>query len=264
MPTVQVESLRIYFDEHGEGHPLLLITGLGSSRFGWWKQIEPLSSKFRVINTDNRDAGESDRAAAPYTIADMAKDAAGLIQSLNCRPVHVMGWSMGGFIALELVLNFPGLVDKLILAATSAGGLAFVPPSPEMGALVLPRPSENIEKRVRRIYPLIAAPGYMRSHPDDLDQIARYAKSNLMTLASYQRQLGAVMNWEGAGFRLNHIAAQTLVVHGEADPLVPYQNGKYLCTHIRGAKLLTYPYVGHLIPIEASERFNRDVMEFLC
>jgi 3-oxoadipate enol-lactonase len=263
VPIVQVGSHRVYYDEHGEGHPLLLIPGLGSSRFSWWKQIEPLSRKYRVINMDNRDAGDSAHAASPYTIAEMADDTAGLIRSLNRGPIHVIGWSMGGFIALELVLRCPGLVEKLILVATSAGGMVHVPPSPEIGTLLLPSANENIEKRVRRIYPLIAAPGYMHSHPEDLDQLVRYAKSNLMTLASYQRQLGAVMKWEGAGFRISQITAPILVVHGEADSLVPYKNGQYLSTHIRGAKLLTYPHVGHLIPIEAPDRFNKDVASFL-
>ncbi len=132
-----------------------------------------------------------------------------------------------------------------------------------MGTLLMPTRHENIERRVRRIFPLMAAPRYTQSHPEDLNQIVRYAKTNLMTLAAYQRQLGAVMTWEGVSERLNQISAPTLVVHGEADPLVPYQNGQYLSTHIRGAKLLTYPYVGHLLPIEASERLDFDVMEFL-
>ena len=263
MPTTQVRSHHVYYDEHGAGHPLLLIPGLGNSRFSWWKQIEPLSSKYRVINMDNRDAGDSDRATGPYTIKEMADDAAGLIRSLNCGPVHVIGWSMGGFIALELILCHPDLAEKLILVATSAGGLTHIPPSPEMGALLTPGDNENVEKRVRRIYPLIAAPGYMQFHPEDLNQIVHYAKANHMTLPSYQRQFGAVMTWGGVGERLNQITAPTLVVHGDADFLVPYQNGQYLSAHIGGAKLLTYPHVGHLLPIEAPERFNEDVMEFL-
>jgi len=263
MPSVRVGSHRVYYEEHGAGHPLLLIPGLGNSRFNWWKQIEPLSGKYRVINMDNRDAGDSARSMGPYSIMEMADDAAGLIQGLNCGPMHVIGWSMGGFIALELTLKHSSLVEKLILVATSAGGATHVPPSPEIGALLTPTENENIEKRVRRIYPLITAPGYMQSHPQDLDLVVQYAKANLMTLACYQRQFSAVMTWGGVSKRLNQIIVPTLVVHGDTDPLVPYQNGQYLSSHIRGAKLLIYPYVGHLIPIEAPEPFNRDVMDFL-
>jgi pimeloyl-ACP methyl ester carboxylesterase len=71
------------------------------------------------------------------------------------------------------------------------------------------------------------------------------------------------MTWPGVVDRIYRISLPTLVAHGAADPLVPYGNGLYLSTMIRGAKLLTYSNVGHLLPIEASERFNQDLMEFL-
>lgn len=264
MPTVQVGSHRVYFDEYGAGHPLLLIPGLSNSRLIWWKQFEPLSQKYRVLNMDNRDAGDSALGTGPYTLADMADDAAGLIQSLDLDSTYVMGWSMGGFIALELTLRHPGLVKKLILVSTSAGGPTHVPPTPEIATLLMPVENEDIEQRIRRIYPSLAAPGYMQSHPADLDQVVRNATAKPMRLESYQRQLGAVMAWDGVGNRLNQIKVPSLIVHGDADPLIPYGNGQHLSTHIQGAKFLTYPRVGHLPPIEAAERFNRDVMDFLA
>ncbi|MGA2939865.1 MAG: alpha/beta hydrolase [Syntrophobacteraceae bacterium] len=263
MPIIQVGLHTIYYDDYGAGHPLLLIPGLGTSRFIWWKQIEIISRKYRLINMDNRDAGDSAPGTGPYTIADMADDAAGLIRNLKCGPTYVIGWSMGGFIAMELSLRHPRLVDKLILVATSAGGSAYIPPAQEMGALLMPQEKEDLETVIRLVYPCIAAPGYMNSHPEDLDRVVRYAKSKPMPLSSYQRQLSAVMTWPGVADRMHRISLPTLVVHGAADPLVPYGNGLYLSTMIRGAKLLTYTNVGHLLPIEASERFNQDVMKFL-
>ena len=262
MPTVQVGSHRVYYDRHGAGHPLLLIPGLGATRFAWWKQIEPLSKKYEVINMDNRDAGDSALGTGSYTIADMAGDTAGLIQSLN-GPAYVVGCSMGGTIALELALRQPNLVKKLILGATSAGGETHVPPAPEMGASLMSNRKESIEMYVRRTIPLIVAPGYMESHPDDLAQLVYYAKAKPIAFKSYQRQLSAVMTWRGAADRLNQFTIPTLVIHGDADPLVPYANGQYLAGHIKGAKFLTYRNVGHLLPIEAADRFNTDIMEFL-
>jgi len=263
MPTIQAGSQRIYYDENGAGHPLVLIPGLSNSRLTWWKQIEPLSKKYHVISMDNRDAGDSALGTGPYTIPDMAEDAAGLIQSLGLSTTYVVGWSMGGFISLELTLRHPGLVKKLILVSTSAGGPTHVPPTPEILALLMPVEKEDIETNIRRTFPSLAAPGYMQSHPEDLDQLVHNAKAKPMRLESYQRQLGAVITWEGVSPRLNQISVPTLVLHGDADPLVPYGNGQHLSTHIQGAKFLTYTRVGHLPPIEAPERFNRDVMEFL-
>ena len=194
----------------------------------------------------------------------MADDAAGLIRNLKLGPMHVVGWSMGGFISLELTVRYPELVKKLILVSTSAGGSGQAPPSPEIQAGLMPSGHEDIETHVRRIYPLLAAPGYMDRRPEDMDRIVEHEKAKRMSLKSYERQLQAVMSWRGIGSRLNDISVPTLVVHGDADTLVPHGNGQFLTAHIAGARLITYGQVGHLPPIETPERFNRDAMEFLA
>ena len=105
----------------------------------------------------------------------------------------------------------------------------------------------------------------MQANPQDLDKIVEYAKAKPMSLESYQRQLGAVMSHRAGGVRerLGDIHVPTLVIHGAADPLVPYPNGQALAAEIHGAKFLTLPGVGHLPHIEATEEFNRAVSEFL-
>jgi len=265
MPTTQVGTHTVYYDEHGAGHPLLLLSGLGSSRLGWWKQIEPLSQKYRVINMDNRDAGDSALGTRPYSITDLADDAAGVIKNLNLAPTFVMGISMGGFIALHLAVRHPALVEKLILVSTSAGGATHVNPAPEIAATLIRDPKQDLETQIRHTYSLIAGPGYMQENPEDLDKIVEYAMAKPMSLESYQRQLGAVMSHRAGGVRdrLGEIHVPTLVIHGAADPLVPYPNGQALAADIANAQLSTYAGVGHLPPIEAPERFNREVMEFL-
>lgn len=265
MPTTQVGSHTVYYDEYGTGHPVLFMSGLGGTRLGWWKQIEPLAQKYRVINLDNRDAGDSALAAAPYSIAEMADDAAGLIENLNLGRVFIMGISMGGFISLELALRHPARVEKMILVATSAGGTSHVTPAPEIGATLLRKEGEDIETRVRRTSPLIAAPGYCVAHPADLDRAVQHAKAKPMPPEAYQRQLSAAYahTRNGVAERLAQIRVPTLVIHGECDPLIPYANGKFLAANIAGAKFSTYAGVGHLVTIEAAERLNREVGEFL-
>jgi 3-oxoadipate enol-lactonase len=264
MPTTKVGSHTVSYDSFGAGHPLLLLSGLGGTRMGWWKQIEPFSRKFHLINMDNRDAGDSALATRPYTIADMAEDTAGVIRNLNLGHTHIIAISMGGMIALELVIRHPELVDKLVLVSTTAGGPSSVNASPEIAALLV-RTEENLEARIRHTYTAIAGEGYMAAHPLDLDRIVKNLIAKPMSAASYQRQLGACMGhlYKGVADQLTQITAPTLVVHGDTDPLIPYPNGKYLAEHIQGARLSTYPGVGHLVPIEAPERFNREVIEFL-
>ena len=241
---------------------MLLLTGLGASRLGWWKQIEPFSKTHRVIAMDNCDAGDSALGTGPYTIADLADHAAGVIGNLKLGPTHVVGISMGGFIAQELALRHPALVARLILVSTSAGGTSHVRPAPEIGGLLRRVEGEDLAERARRIASMITGPAWQREHPADLDRIVSNGAAKPMSPESYQRQLDAAQRHQTAD-RLAQIRIPTLIIHGDFDPLIPYGNGQYLGAHIEGARLSTYVGVGHLPPIEATERFNREVAEFL-
>lgn len=265
MATIQVGSHTVYYDESGMGHPLILISGLGRSRLSWWKQIEPFAKKFRVINMDNRDAGDSAICTSPYTITDMAADVAGIIKNLNLGRTHIIGISLGGMIAQELVIGYPELVDRLVLVATTAGGPTSVSAKPEIMALLVAKEREDTETRLRRVFPQIMGEGYTARHPEDLDRIVTDSLTKPMSLESYQRQLGAIMSYlrQGTADRLEQITAPTLIIHGDYDPLAPYANGEYLAAHIKGARLSTYPGVGHMVMVESPDRFNREVIEFL-
>jgi 3-oxoadipate enol-lactonase len=261
MPTVCIGSQAIFYDEHGSGRPLVLISGLGGTRLGWRKQIEPLAQQFRLIAFDNRDAGCSGPSDVPYNIANMATDAAGLIQKLALGPSYVAGWSMGGFIAQELAIRYPELVKRLVLVATMAGGPSTVYAEPEVLATLAYDESLDVEEGVRRSYALTTGPGFAQAHPEDVEQAIANARVMRMPPQNYQRQLGAVMRHDTSD-RLARIAAPTLIIHGDADALVPYANGKYLAAQIPSARLSTFESVGHLPPIEAPARFNREIIEF--
>lgn len=266
MATIQVQDHFIYYEIHGQGDPLVLISGLGTSRLFWWKQIEPLSRRYRVIVLDNRGIGDSSRVEAPFTVPDMADDVASLIGGLNLGPSFILGISMGGFIAATLSIRHPGLVRKLILTSTSAGGATHVPAADEILQLLLAGDNLDIEAYTRRVYAAIAGPNYMLTHPQDLDRIVRNNTEKPLLPETYLLQLNAINGYagaEGINDKLERIDVPVMVIHGDHDPLVPYPNGQYLAAHIKGARLLAYPGVGHLPPIEATDRFNTDVVDFL-
>ena len=263
MPTTQVGTHTVYYDEAGAGHPVLLLSGLGASRLGWWKQVEPLSKSYRVIAMDNCDAGDSSLATGPYTIADLADHAAGVIRNLKLGPTHVVGISMGGFIAQELALRHPALVARLVLVSTSAGGASHVRAAPEIAGLLRRVEGEDLSARARRIASMTTGPAWQRDHPEDLDRIVRNGTAKPMSPEAYQRQLSAAQSHATAD-RLAQISLPTLIIHGDFDPLIPYGNGQFLAAHIEGAKLSTYVGVGHLPPIEATPRFTREVAGFLA
>lgn len=262
---VIVDGRKMAYDEVSPPNPrgtILLLTGLAAKRLGWYKQIGVFGKEYRTIALDHRDTGDSDLATAPYTTVDQAEDAAAVLRALGIERAAVVGISMGGFIAQELALRHPDLVEKLVLVSTSAGGPGYTPPTPEIAArLVAPRSGDPGEL-ARASYTAIMAPGYAASHPAEMERIVETARYRPQSQEAYTRQLQAGWGRDATG-RLSQLHIPVLVVHGEDDPLIPVPNGHYLATHIPGARLIEYPNTGHIPIIERADDFNRDVLAFL-
>ena len=262
---VTIQGRKIAYNEVSPAQPkgaILLLTGLAAKRLGWYKQLEVFGREYRTIALDHRDVGDSDPVSAPYRITDQADDAAAVLRALGVTQAHIIGISMGGYIALELTLRHPELVAKLVLVATSAGGLSHAWPAPRMLLMLARRGKQEVGELTRRVYTQLMAPGYAESHPDEMARIVELGRYRPMTNDAYRRQLGAVLRHD-VSRRLGQIKAPTLVIHGENDPLVVVQNGIHLAQRIPGARLIIYPNTGHIPIIERAERFNRDVLAFL-
>ncbi len=260
-----VGGRRLAYDEVTPQHPkgtILLLTGLGGKRLGWVRQLPVFGQTYRTLAMDHRDVGDSDPYGESYTVGDQADDAAALLRALSAAPAHVVGISMGGMIALNLAARHPELVRSLVLVATSAGGATHVGPTPEAAAVLRPDPGAEIGERAARTYRTITAPGYLDAHPEEAELIARAARHKPMSLDSYTRQYGAVMSHDVTA-QLPNLHIPTLVVHGDADPLVPPGNGYHLAREIPGAKLIIYSDTGHIPIMERAEDFNRDVLAFI-
>ena len=112
MPTVHVNGINLVYETHGSGDPLVLISGIGYDRWQWHKMVPGLAGHFTVITFDNRGVGQTDKPVRPYTAQMLADDTAGLIQALGYQCAHVMGHSMGGFVAQALALNHPAQINE--------------------------------------------------------------------------------------------------------------------------------------------------------
>ena len=122
MPIAEVNGQRIYHELHGEGEPLVLVTGLSADHLAWTLQTPVFAERFRTVVFDNRDVGQSSSADGPYEVVDMAADTLALADALELDSFHLLGMSMGGAIAQELALSAPERVRTLTLAVSFAGG----------------------------------------------------------------------------------------------------------------------------------------------
>jgi pimeloyl-ACP methyl ester carboxylesterase len=266
---VEVAGRRLAYDEVSPPSPqgtVLLLTGLGSKRLGWYRQLPVFGRTFRTIALDHRDTGDSDLATGPYTTADQADDAAGVLRALGIGQAHVVGISMGGFIAQELAARHPEMVRKLVLTGTHPGGPAHVQPGPDMLAM-LTQGFNDVERGelARRVYTAIMAPGYLDAHPDELEHIMESERYQPQSAEAYRRQLQACLGHNMSDpDRLSQLRLPTLVIHGDVDPLIPTPNGLYLAAHIPNARLRLYGGVGHVAIVERADEYNRDVLAFLA
>ena len=119
MPKAKLSTMSLYYEIRGKGHPLLLISGINADSASWAGVCEKLAKYFRVITFDNRASGRSSMPKGRYSVREMAEDAAGLLNYLQIKKCHVVGHSMGGYIAQVMALRHPERICKLVLEATA-------------------------------------------------------------------------------------------------------------------------------------------------
>lgn len=254
MPRATANDVELEYETFGEARavPLLLIGGLGTQLISWDEEFcELLAGRgYRVIRFDNRDAGLSTWMHAEYTLDDLAADAAGLLDALDISAAHVVGASMGGFIAQLLALNYPERVLSVTSIMSGPNGSDQVQPTDEAQALLLaPVPPTREERIELGLY----AKRKLLGPNDAYDEAYERAKVVRATDRAYHpagfaRQLRAILAAPSRLERLRSLGVPALVVHGDADILVPVENGRKVAAAIPGARLLEIPGMGHDIP----------------
>lgn len=263
MPKIRVNEIELYYERHGTGKPLLLIAGLGFGAWSWFCQIPTLAQEFTTIVFDNRGVGQSDKPDVEYTIKMMADDAAGLLRALKVERAHVLGHSMGGYIAQELALSSPDLVAGLVLVSTSFGGKNAVLMSAETAAQMRSElEADDPEVALRRGLRLRFSDRFIAEHPDVINEFVTVRKAHLPSRAAWLRQFAACLSFETES-RLGSLDAPTLIVTGDDDPIVPAENSRRLAARIPGSQLRVFEGARHLVFIERAEEFNHIVIEFL-
>jgi pimeloyl-ACP methyl ester carboxylesterase len=259
MPRATANGIELEYQVFGDAgvqdSPLLLIAGLGAQMLSWDDEFCRLlaAQRFRVIRFDNRDVGLStwmDGGAGEYSLDDMAADAAALLDALGISAAHVVGASMGGFIAQLVALNHPAKVLTLTSIMSGPNGADQVRPT-EDGTAVLMVPAP--ETREERIAVGMWAKQKLMGPDDPFDR--DYEERRIVAAldrayhpAGFMRQLQAIMAAQGRLARLAKLRVPTLVIHGDADILVPVDNGRNVADAIPGARLLEIKGMGHDLP----------------
>ena len=255
-------DVRLAYDVHGDGEPLVFVHGLGYDRFGWGPMPELLAHDFRVVVLDNRGVGDSDVPDGPYAVAQMADDVVAVLDAAAIESAHVFGVSLGGYIAIELALSHPERVRRLVLCSTAPGGPRSHP-MPAAGLEAFGRfPTMEREAGLRLMVENSLGEHGVRERPELAEEIFRYRLDRGPTLAGWQSQAYAGATFD-AYDRVGAISAPTLVLHGTADNVVDPQNGELLSELVPGARLETIDDRGHLMMWEEGERIAELVREFL-
>jgi 3-oxoadipate enol-lactonase len=258
MSFVENQGTKIYWDEQGQGAPLLLIMGLGYASAMWHRTRPALAQHFRTIAFDNRGVGLSDVPPGPYSIAAMASDAAAVLDAAGVARSHVFGISMGGMIAQEFALQYPARTRSLILGCTSPGGPSAVRAESNVIDVLFMR-GMTPEQAREAILPYIYAAATPR---EKIDEDTRVRQRWLPTPAGYMAQLQAILAWEGYS-RIARITAPTLVIHGKSDALVPPGNGELIAGRIVGARLVLIELASHLFLTDRTEASQKEILDFL-
>jgi pimeloyl-ACP methyl ester carboxylesterase len=245
----------------------VLIAGVGYGSWFWHKIAPALAEHYQVITFDNRGAGSSSKPAGPYTVTMLAADTAGLLDALEIKDAFVMGHSLGGYIAQELIVNHPELISKLILASTNHGGQQVIPITPEAMEVLTNRQGDPLEL-IKRGISIACAPGFMEEKITVIQELIDYRLSNPVPPAQYQAQVmaGAGMGTitsEQIAQRMAAIQVPTLILFGEFDMVVPPGNADLLADKITDAQVKIIPNSGHIFPIEEPSATVAAIDEFL-
>ena len=275
MSTAKIGDVDLYYEEHGSGDPLLLIMGLAADSTAWLFQVPAFAEHYRTITFDNRGVGRSAKPAGPYTIAGMAKDAVGLLDTLGVARAHVVGVSMGGMIAQELALHHPERVRGLVLACTFPEPDEDVAQQREAtiaqlagtvdaaGALQIDPSRLDPMMLFQTLLPRVFTPTFMQEEMPKLMQLFGGALQWGFSMDAILAQVAAVMGHSTTD-RLHQIAAPTLVITGDADLLISPANSDILAREIPNARLVKVPGGSHGFNFETPEVFNREVLDFLA
>jgi pimeloyl-ACP methyl ester carboxylesterase len=263
MPHADVGDLRLYYEEHGAGEPLLCVMGLASDAQAWGLQLPAFSERFRTIVFDNRDVGRSTICTADYAIEDLAGDALGLADALGLDAFHLLGISLGSATAQHVALRAPERVRTLTLAATWAGT---APAYARMRADVWEREvrRSTAEEWLEEMM-LVTLTEHVFESEEGLAELKRMTLDNPhpQPTEALIRQIRATSHHDTRD-RLGELDMPVHVIAGDRDVLIPSWKGEEVAERVHDATFTVLRGIGHAMNMERADEFNRAVLDWLA
>jgi pimeloyl-ACP methyl ester carboxylesterase len=291
MPRITVNGTELEYDTRGpeDGPPILLIMGFGTQMTGWPDEFPQMlaDAGLRVIRFDNRDVGlsrkwhgivpdfraaqaavrEGRKPDIPYTLDDMAADAAGLLDALGIRSAHILGASMGGMIAQLVALNHPAKARSLISVFSTTGDPSLPRSTPEAQEAIVSRPPADDRETVVA-HTLASRYVYAsRRFPFDEERLGRLIGFNYdrsFYPEGSSRHWAAILCAPPRTERLKQLRIPALVLHGSVDPLIPPEAGRHTAECIPGAEYHEIEGWGHDLPLEVIPELRDLILPFVA
>ncbi|WP_079990795.1 alpha/beta fold hydrolase [Haloarcula sp. CBA1127] len=258
------DGVDIAYEREGpsDAETVVFVEGIGYGRWMWLWQQEALVEEYQTIVWDNRGTGDSDEPEGPYTMSQMASDLEAVLDDAGIEQAHVVGASMGGMIAQQYALEYDR-AQSLTLMCTSPGGPEAkpVPEKTQQRMFAVPDDLDERELRRYKMQPALSE-SFMDAHEDLIERIIDWRIDSDASDRALEWQGAAVQAFD-ASDRLSEITVPALVIHGTADEVVPYENGKLLARGLPNADFITVHSGPHLLFIEEYERVNTQIREFI-
>jgi pimeloyl-ACP methyl ester carboxylesterase len=261
VPHASVNEHSLYYEVHGEGEPLLCITGLGADTLSWSLQVPEWSKDFRTVIFDNRDVGRSSYAEGDYELVDLASDVRLLADELEIESFHLLGMSMGGAVAQELALGWPDRVRSLTLCVTWGGSGKWGREFSRLWSRQVER--TPFEEHIDNLLRLCLSEDFY----EDEERVKWVRQMTLdnphpQSTEGFVRQLASMGRHETRQ-RLAGLSLPVHVIGAERDILVPAWKSRELAELIPGAELTIIEGAPHALHLERPEDFSAAVLDFL-
>jgi 3-oxoadipate enol-lactonase len=261
IPARAEDGITLAATAHGQGPALLMIPGLGATRRVYAPLVTLLAEHHRVVVYDPRGVGDSEITDGPYSMRQLAADAACVLDAAGEDSAVVFGASMGGMVAQHVALDHPGRTASLILACTGPGTAHAVPADRDATRALLGKGAKTPADAYRLATSVLYTPAFRASHHDFVEREIAERGRHPVRARAFSAQYEAVRHhdtWD----RLPSLSMPVLVLHGSDDAVMPAGNAEVLARRIPGARLVVLDGLGHLFWHEDPERAARAILEF--